>query len=110
MHVGAADELCSFEDAHGPLVPNFGVRVIAPHLNANLLALVHAKGCLDWEVHGEPTVHARCVLGRIDTVENVLVELCCEVACETVKLSLVILDDESLAVVAAKTLLAALRE
>ena len=107
--MSTADQLGAFEHTHSPLVPDLRVRVVTPNLDANLLALVHAQRRLDREVHREPTVHAGGVLGRIDTVEDILVELCCEVASKAVKLSLAILDDKSFAVVAAKALVATLR-
>ena len=68
--------------------------VVAPNTDADLLAFEGNDGLLDREVHREPAVHTWRVLGRICAIENVLVELRCEVSSEAMDLTLLLLDCE----------------
>ena len=86
------------EDAHGPFVPDLGVRVVSPDGDVDLLALKGLDGVLHWEVHREPTVHAWGVLDGICAVKNFLVELSCEVTCESMELTLLLGDFEHYAI------------
>ncbi len=60
----------------------------------NLLSLEGYERVLDWEVHGEPRVHTRSVLGWICAIEDILIELGSEIPSEAMYLSLLLSDSE----------------
>ena len=79
----------------GPLVPHLRVRVVPPDLYLDYLALPHTERRGNREVEREPRLHAGRVLRSVNTVEYVLVQLCCEVASEPMNLSLFLKNWES---------------
>ena len=83
-----------FTESDGPLVPDLRVGVVAPDLHLDLLTLAHDDRHPNREVEWEPRLHAWGVLARVDTVEDILVELGCEVASESMNLSLRLLHRE----------------
>ena len=53
--------------AHGPFVPHPAVCYLAPHMNDDLLALIHILRRAQWNVQGEPAKHSRGESFRFDT-------------------------------------------
>jgi len=95
--------------SHSPLVPNLSVRVVAPNLDLNDLALANNQRNTDWEVEREPRLHGWRMLFRLDAVENVLIELCSKVTSEAMQLRLSLLDSEGHAAILAQRLSFTLR-
>jgi len=106
----AKDSIRALDQAHGPLVPDFGLRVVAPNTDFYSLALSGHEGSSDGEVEGEPRVHAGGVSFRLDAVVNLLVQLGSEVSSESVDLLLSLLARERDAGVLFEGLVFSLRE
>ena len=102
--------LVAFSESKSPLVPHLRVGIVPPDLDLDLLALAHGNRDFDWEIQREPGLHAWSVLACVDTVEDILVQLSSEVACESVDLALRLLDGEGEAAVHAHRLIHTLRK
>ena len=61
-------------------------------MHLDKLAFADDHGCADREVEGEPRLHTRGVLARIDAVEDILVQLSSEITSEAMELLLSLFD------------------
>lgn len=84
----------AFPQSEGPLVPDLCVRVVTPDLHLNDLTLADDKRSPNGEVEREPRLHAWGMLRRVNTVEDILVQLCGEVSGKAMDLSLSLQDRE----------------
>lgn len=88
------DSVGALDQAHGPLVPDLGLGVVAPNADFYSLALSGHEGSSNREVEREPRVHAGGVSFRLNTVVYLLVKLSGEVSGEPVDLLLSLLTRE----------------
>lgn len=86
-------------EADGPLIPHLRVGVITPYCDDYLLSLICNDRVLDGEIHGEPRVHAGCVLRGVRAVKDFLVEFRCEVPTEAMNFTLLLLHCKGNAII-----------
>ena len=67
-----------------PFIPHLVVCNAAPHHHLNVRTRWHINRLLDWDIHGEPAVHAWRVALRVDAQVDVPIQLGSEVACQAV--------------------------
>jgi hypothetical protein len=94
VNSSARDNLGTLFEAHGPFVPDLGLRVVSPDTDLDSLSISSHERFFDREVEGEPRVHARGVGFRFNAVVNLLIQFSCEISSEPVYLALLLLDGE----------------
>lgn len=60
-------------EAHGPFVPNLGLRIVTPETDFYFLPFSSHERISDGEVEREPGMHTGCVSNRLNTVVYFLV-------------------------------------